>query len=653
MKRNSNLKNYVNMKKSGIIFIEFLVIFLILGSSIAMAGNLPISKLSPINPDFVKYQQNNTLSGNGTSLHTGHIPPTVDLSHLRNISSSVAGSYPAYYDLRTLNKVTPVKDQGTAGSCWAHAGLASLESSLKPGETWDFSENNMKNVLSSAAPEGFDRDADGGGNWFMSSAYLARWSGPISESDDPYVDSSVYSPTELGLPVKKHVQNVYYLPYRNGPLDNDNIKWALQNYGAVTVSYYHDSNTAYYNSATYSYYYNGYPDISNHEVTIVGWDDNYDKNKFSIVPPGNGAFIVKNSWGTGWGDNGYLYISYYDYNLGYQGSAVFTAETTGNYNSIYQYDPLGDTNNLGYYSTTGWCVNQFTAKSNEVLKAVGFYTTDNDCSYQIYVARSGIGKSLVKSGTFSNAGYHTVTLDSGLSLSANQRFNIYLKLTNPNYIYPIAIEMPLEGYSSKATANTGQSLISPDGITWYDITTQYPNTNVCIKAFTTSVPTVLAASFSASTTSGSVPLKVQFTDKSTGTPTAWSWNFGDGYTSTEKNPLHTYSNKGIYSVNLWTSNAVSASSVTKNSYINALIEPPVAALSASTTSGKVPLTVQFTDQSTGSPTSWKWSFGDGTYSTSKNPVKTYGTAGKYDVTLTVDNSGGQSAVRRIKYVTVS
>ena len=85
-----------------------------------------------------------------------------------------------------------------------------LESFLKPGENWDFSENNVKNMLISASPEGFDKSPNDGGNKFRSTAYLARWSGPVAESDDPYFPYSVTSSHDLLL--QKHVQDVLFIP---------------------------------------------------------------------------------------------------------------------------------------------------------------------------------------------------------------------------------------------------------------------------------------------------------------------------------------------------------------------------------------------------------------------------------------------------------
>ncbi|RPJ79708.1 MAG: PKD domain-containing protein [Alphaproteobacteria bacterium] len=161
------------------------------------------------------------------------------------------------------------------------------------------------------------------------------------------------------------------------------------------------------------------------------------------------------------------------------------------------------------------------------------------------------------------------------------------------------------------------------------------------------------AAFSASPISGNVPLKVQFTDKSTGSPISRKWNFGDGTFSTIKNPVHTYSKAGRYTVSLSIKNNNGSNTATKSSYIVAtVLRAPVAAFSASPLSGKAPLRVQFTDKSAGSPKSWKWNFGDGTSSTIKNPAHKYNKAGKYTVTLTAKNAAGNNAKIRSGYITV-
>jgi PKD repeat protein len=164
-------------------------------------------------------------------------------------------------------------------------------------------------------------------------------------------------------------------------------------------------------------------------------------------------------------------------------------------------------------------------------------------------------------------------------------------------------------------------------------------------------PTTPVAAFSATPTSGKVPLTVKFTDKSTGSPTSWKWSFGDGSTSTAQNPTHKYSKTGKYTVSLTVKNAKGSSTITKSNYIN-VVTVPVAAFSASPTSGKVPLTVKFTDKSTGSPTSWSWNFGDKTISTAQNPTHKYTKTGKYTVSLTVKNTAGSNTKTMSNYVTV-
>ncbi|AKB48841.1 Chitin binding protein [Methanosarcina sp. Kolksee] len=159
------------------------------------------------------------------------------------------------------------------------------------------------------------------------------------------------------------------------------------------------------------------------------------------------------------------------------------------------------------------------------------------------------------------------------------------------------------------------------------------------------------ANFSASLTSGKAPLNVKFTDKSTGTPTYWYWNFGDGSKSYLQNPTHKYSKAGAYTVSLIVKNAAGRSTVTKTGYIK-VISKPVAAFSASPTSGKAPLNVKFTDKSTGIPAFWYWNFGDGSKSYLQNPVHKYSKAGTYTVSLIVKNSAGRGAVTKTGYIKV-
>jgi len=164
--------------------------------------------------------------------------------------------------------------------------------------------------------------------------------------------------------------------------------------------------------------------------------------------------------------------------------------------------------------------------------------------------------------------------------------------------------------------------------------------------------TLSSASFSASPATGKAPLNVAFTDKSIGSPTSWKWTFGDGTTSTKQNPTHKYSKVGKYTVSLTVKNAAGSNTVTKKDYIK-VVTKPVAAFSAKPTSGKAPLTVAFTDKSTGIPTKWKWSFGDGTISREQNPKHQYLQEGNYKITLTVTNVAGSNTVTKTNYIKVT
>ncbi|HOT04425.1 MAG TPA: DUF2341 domain-containing protein, partial [Methanolinea sp.] len=535
---------------------------------------------APLNPEFVSYiqaQSNNTSFTTDEGYGLGIVPSPVDRFWMQGqvlqFSENTILSLPLSYDLRNYNRVTPVRNQGSCGSCWAFGTYGSTESVLKPGETWDFSENNLKNT------HGFDYGSCAGGNYDMSTAYLTRWSGPITEAADPYNAGSSYSPP--GLSPVKHVQDVFYIPGRSSSLDNDNIKNAIMTYGGVATAFFWSDT--YYSATNKNYYFSGSSSEDNHAITLIGWNDNYDRNNFKYIPNVNGAFLAKNSWGSSWGDGGYFWISYNDTRLArYFTNAVFFTEPLTNYDYIYQYDPLGWVSSVGYGTNTAWGANKFTSPRNEQLEAIGFYTAAPNTAYEVYVHKNPTngplnttGSASSKAGTINVSGYHSIPLSNPVPLKAGDTFSIVVKITTPGYNYPVPYEYPINGYSSQATSLPGQSYISPSGEsgTWLDITSWQSNANVCIKGYTKTWTPPPVANFTGTPATAIVPARVQFNDTSTNAPTAWQWKFGDGNTSSERNPVHVYEGVGTYSVNLTVWNAYGSDSVTKTGYIT-VVEPP-------------------------------------------------------------------------------
>jgi PKD repeat protein len=196
---------------------------------------------------------------------------------------------------------------------------------------------------------------------------------------------------------------------------------------------------------------------------------------------------------------------------------------------------------------------------------------------------------------------------------------------------------------------------------WYTVTLVVTNATggSSTLAWDNCVKGILRAAFSGEPFSGTAPLTVRFTDQTYRHPTSWSWDFGDGdaTNATEKNPVHTFSHAGTFTVSLTASDPQGADTVTKPGYVTVSTQPvPVAGFSATPRTGTAPLTVSFTDTSTNMPTAWSWNFGDGdaTNSTQKDPVHRYASAGSYDVTLTTTNAGGSSAPLTVPgYITVN
>ncbi|MGA2588248.1 MAG: lectin like domain-containing protein [Candidatus Aminicenantales bacterium] len=470
-------------------------------------------RMAPLNPAFLKMNEETRAGTFYMNPKFGYVPGPVDHSLFKAIAPpSAAGSFPASYDLRTYNKVNPIRDQGQCGACWAFSNMGSIESSLLPTESRNFAEQHLNKY------HGFDNAECQGGGSNMAAAYFARWDGPYNETDYPYPYSSTGSwPGAGSAAVQKHVQRVVWLPN-----DKDTIKAFLtsSSYGAVSFAFFADgriayndnSSDAYYNAANYAYYYPAAHD-TDHEIDIIGWDDNFAKTKFSTTPTNNGAWLCRNSWGTSYHNAGYFWMSYEDKTI--NDLAVYSSvQPADNYKNIYQYDQFGHCTDWGGSSATLWGANIFTATTNDPLKAISYYTTDAcNVNYYIYknpTATNPTSGTLAASGTasFSYPAYLTTDLSAPVSLAAGNRFSVVIKFVNNSYKNPIAVEAKFQNYSSGATNAAGQSFYSTDGSAWMDLYTYSSNTyslNCCIKAFTGTTGNTLTIQASSGGTTDPVP----------------------------------------------------------------------------------------------------------------------------------------------------
>lgn len=386
---------------------------------------------------------------------------------------------PTKYDLREKLRVSQIRDQGTYGTCWAFAATSALESSLMPEENLLFSVDHM------SMSNSFNVNQYDGGDYTMGMAYLAAWQGPVYDADDPYGDGV----TRDDLTAVKHVQEIRIIDGK----DYQGIKEAVFKYGGVQTSLYSTitsskARTQYYNRDTDSYCYMG-SEKPNHDVVIIGWDDNYPKENFNVDLEGDGAFICQNSWGTQFGDNGVFYVSYYDTNVGTHNVVYTGIEDTDNYDNIYQSDLCGWVGKMGYDKEDMYGANVFTAGSAETLKAASFYATASDTSYKLYVVKdfkneySFSDRTLVAEGTLEDAGYYTVNFNDTIDVDAGQRYAIVLYINTPGSTHPMAIEYD-SGEPSMATVDLedGEGYISYDGVAFINVK-EKQDCNLCIKAF--------------------------------------------------------------------------------------------------------------------------------------------------------------------------
>ena len=406
---------------------------------------------------------NDTVSTNNTFYATIIVGEGLQLAPVNNnINVNVI---PSKFDLRDWGWMSSVKDQGWMGACWTFGMSSALESVLlkATGIPFNVSMNNMKTVMK-YSPYGSMEVFEGGTN-LASAGYLLSWLGAIPCGADTYDELG-----KITMPIVTdqniHVQDIIFIPNNEIP-NGTQMKLAIMKYGSLDVSFFgqasFDDEAQYYNPKTYAQYAD-LPEGANHEVSIIGWDDNFPKEKFLYTPPGNGAWIVKNSYGPDWGDNGIVYVSYYDKSLLKYApgkvtdyAAIPIIENTVPYNKNYQYDITWLSNFAPSNGTISY-MNVFEALDDDLIAGVGTYFNESGVSYKVEIFVNDELR-LTQEGVSPYVGYHTIKLDSYIPV---KKGDVFKAVMTSNWAPYVLLEDTRVHYVQNI------SFISFDGKTWKD-----------------------------------------------------------------------------------------------------------------------------------------------------------------------------------------
>ena len=427
----------------------------------------------------------------------GAMPSPIDTSHLRNNPPRVTASalfrasdaLPARYDGREEIGLPEARNQGSYNTCWAFASIGALEANYRKqgmtflGEYPDLSELHLawftyKTIYS----KDIDPDLlilDQLGNPEKACDYLTTVeTAPVNEGEMPYSaagdsDADIEAFLEGKTFTRSSIMLREAISLTSIEAENMSyIKSMIMEHGAV---YCHYPDTASGYDETHNSFYSTVG--STHAVILVGWDDDYPAENFRNTPSINGAWLVRNSRGKDWGDNGYFWISYeqaMQTNMDQCYVFIASEDIAGPTKEQHKHDDGGETKNI----TPQWSANIFKAERNENIVSITFNTTDNNAEYQIYVNNLGkerpsdpgsvIGEP-VFSGEMAYAGYHVLTLANPVEVYAGDYYSVIVKMTTV-YDYPTAAEGSVEGYFT-ASVNEGESYFASGDIVpsvWVD-----------------------------------------------------------------------------------------------------------------------------------------------------------------------------------------
>ena len=454
------------------------------------------------------------------------------------------------FDLRDKIEIK-VKNQENTSECWAFAMTTVLETNvaLTKDKIVEYSPRHMDyatslTFLDGINPIGHSREVGSGsiigagGNSYVALGYINRGSGPVLEKEMPFVNSEEkINLSEIqGKEVQLKVNDVTRFPniykeqengttkYTNGNNQEytqteivnfrNAIKEHIKKYGGVLATTYARGKEYYSNPtnvlSSKAYYCDDSEAKADHQITIIGWDDNYAVTSFNEQhrPQKPGAYIVQNSYGKEMEDSqqeivpvfdeGYIYISYEDVLIEQQ--IVGIGETTNiDYDNIYQYNPLGANVQLGVKEEKLYLANRFSkGNQTEYLKEISLEANAGE-KYEVYI--NSIDGSLEDASKFQKImtteeiekdGYYTIKLPNPVELRGNE-FVVCLQknqdANGSNYFWAEAKETILLQNFATASSNLNESFLSPDMTNWKDMkkitsVIGYSDLNLTIKAFT-------------------------------------------------------------------------------------------------------------------------------------------------------------------------